>query len=147
MAGQDWSITITPSGSIAAFNPNPQQAQNSDLVAWNNRTGETHQPWQLGADGQPIPEADITKGSAGCTYLSDPIDPWSSSYVYDFVSDLKGSTASTHLELHGASVYGADDHILDPKLSTDSDDPKAALLYHLFGDASGYQERVSSSGT
>lgn len=75
MAGQDWSITITPSG----FDPTSQQAQNADLISWNNRTGERHQPWPLGSDGQPVPEKDITRGSAGCNYLSDPIDPWSPS--------------------------------------------------------------------
>lgn len=113
MAGQDWSITITPSGQFAAFNPNPQQAQNADLVAWNNRTGETHQPWPLGQDGQPIPEADITRGSAGCTYLSDPIDPWSSSSpAYLCQAPDKGKTTieytcKFHPEERGSIVVSA----------------------------------------
>lgn len=85
MPGQDWSITIVPSGTSAAFQPQngqpgqPQQATNADLISWNNRTGQKHQPWPLGPDNQLLPESQITKGSAGCTYLSDPIDPWSSS--------------------------------------------------------------------
>jgi hypothetical protein len=80
-------------------------------------------------------------------YASWKIDPWSSSYVYSFVSDLQGTYSSTHAELHGSSVYGADDHILDPKLGTGSAGTQTYLLYHLFGMASGFQETTSSSGT
>jgi hypothetical protein len=55
--GQTWSITITGGSdtSAASFVPDvftegaPQtalQAQNGDIVSWNNQTNLTHQPWQ-----------------------------------------------------------------------------------------------------
>lgn len=75
MAGQDWSITIN--SSTPAFDPDPQQAENTDLISWNNRTGETHQPWPTTPDWTPWPDSVMKKGVAG--YLSDPIEPWSSS--------------------------------------------------------------------
>jgi hypothetical protein len=83
MAGQDWSITIVPSGSSAAFQPQngspgqPQRAENADLISWNNRTGETHQPWPATEDYEPLPDSQVQKGTA--VYLSDEIEAWSSS--------------------------------------------------------------------
>ena len=89
MAGQDWSITIRVSGGSTTFDPNPQQAENSDLVSWNNRTGETHQPWPLDAEGALDPNC--KPGESG--YLSDPIDPWSSSSpAYVCAAPQQGST-------------------------------------------------------
>lgn len=93
MAGQDWSITIT--SSTPAFDPDTQQAENTDLIAWNNRTGDTHQPWQSTSDWVALPDDKITKGAAGCTYLSDPIEPWSSStpaYVCAAPTDAPSTT-------------------------------------------------------
>jgi hypothetical protein len=92
MPGQDWSITIASSGD-SAFQPKSQDAENSDLISWNNRTGQQHQPWPATADYQPLPDSDITKGAAGCNYLSDVIEPWeSSSPAYVCAAPLTGST-------------------------------------------------------
>lgn len=119
MAGQDWSITIVPSGSSAAFQPQngkpgqPQNAENADLISWNNRTGEKHQPWPATSDWTPLPDSQITKGSAGCTYLSDEIDPWSSSSpAYLCQAPTSGSTTiyyvcKFHPNEHGTIVVSA----------------------------------------
>ena len=119
MPGQDWSITIVPSGDVAAFQPQngepgqPQNAGNADLISWNNRTGNPHQPWPATADYQPLPEDQITKGSAGCNYLSDPIDPWSSSSpAYLCAAPNSGSTTiyyvcKFHPNEHGTIVVSA----------------------------------------
>ena len=50
MAGQSWSINIVPSTTGVAFNPDvfgvapgsALQAQNGDLVSWNNQTDNPH---------------------------------------------------------------------------------------------------------
>jgi hypothetical protein len=119
MAGQDWSITIIPSGNAAAFQPQngeagqPQDAENSDLISWNNRTGETHQPWPATSDYQPLPDDQITKGSAGCNYLSDPIEPWESSQpAYLCQAPTTGATTiyyvcKFHPDEHGTIVVNA----------------------------------------
>ncbi|HXH90716.1 MAG TPA: hypothetical protein VNN25_03975, partial [Thermoanaerobaculia bacterium] len=94
MSGQDWSITIVsldnegdPSKPSAAFQPDlmgakpgdPLKAGNADLISWNNRTSNEHQPWAANAQYQPLPESQIVKidanGNPG-NYLSDPIPPW-----------------------------------------------------------------------
>lgn len=101
MAGQDWSITITPSMQYeadAAFAPNPQDAEGNDLISWNNRTGAVHQPWPANAEWEPLPDDQITKGTPGCTYLSDPIDPWSSSSpAYLCAAPTTGSTTINYV--------------------------------------------------
>lgn len=120
MAGQDWSITIVPSGNSAAFQPQngqagqPQNTENSDLVSWNNRTGEEHQPWPATSDYQPLPDDQITKGSAGCNYLSDPIQPWESSQpAYLCTVPSSGQTTTIyyvckfHPNEHGTIVVNA----------------------------------------
>lgn len=51
MAGQSWSINIVPSPEGVQFNPDvyecppgaPLQAQEGDLVSWNNQTDAPHQ--------------------------------------------------------------------------------------------------------
>jgi hypothetical protein len=83
MSGQNWSIKITPStsGTGAVFTPDligakwgdPLQTENADIVAWNNRTDEPHWPWPLGADGQPLSEADAKVQGL---YLSDETPAW-----------------------------------------------------------------------
>jgi plastocyanin len=87
MSGQDWSITIVALDSGgAAFQPDlmganpgdPLKAGNADLISWNNRTANTHQPWAADANYQPLPENQIVKGNPG-NYLSDPIPPWTPS--------------------------------------------------------------------
>ena len=83
MSGQDWSIKIIPMpGGGAAFQPDiagsqpgdPLQAEASDLISWNNRTSEEHQPWPTDNLYEPLPDQDVTRG--GSNYLSDPIPPW-----------------------------------------------------------------------
>ena len=87
MSGQDWSIVITPNsntGGPAEYTPDimgakagdPLQAGNADIVSWNNRTADEHQPWPLGTDGKPLSEDDAK--SRGL-YLSDVIPAWQSS--------------------------------------------------------------------
>jgi hypothetical protein len=84
----DWSIKIVPaaSGGGAAFVPDllgaqpgdPLQAQQDDLVTWNNTTDETHQPWPADENYNPLPDSQVLpRGSAG--YLSDEIPPGGSS--------------------------------------------------------------------
>ena len=113
MAGQDWSISIVPQGDTFVFQPQQQNAENSDMISWNNRTNETHQPWPADANWEPLPEDQVTKGKAGCTYLSDPIDAWeSSSPAYVCAAPLKGSTTiyyvcRFHQNEHGTIVVSA----------------------------------------
>jgi len=101
MSGQDWSIMITPSsnaGGPANYTPDlmnakpgdPLQTGNADIVSWNNRTPDQHQPWPLGPDGKPLSEADAK--SQGL-YLSNVIAPWqSSSPGYVTTAPATGST-------------------------------------------------------
>ena len=83
----DWNISIVPSGTGAAFQPNlpgakpgdPLNAQESDIVSWGNRTNEVHQPWPTVGNlpnGDPVPKPP-TGNPPG--YLSDPIPPNDSS--------------------------------------------------------------------
>ena len=112
MSGQEWSITIVsldnggdPSIPGAAFQPDlmgakpgdPLQAGNADLISWNNRTSNEHQPWAANAQYQPLPENQIVKvdanGNSG-NYLSDPIPPWQPStpaYQTYIATDANGN--------------------------------------------------------
>ena len=79
MAGQTWSISIIPGSSGAGFVPdvysdNPTdvlQAQNGDIISWNNQTGDEHQPWQT--------DATFAVGSGPNVQLCDVIAPFGSS--------------------------------------------------------------------
>lgn len=81
----DWTIKIVPAGPGvvgAKFAPGAQQAQQDDLVCWNNTTDETHQPWPTDSNYKPL--TNVERGSA--QYLSDPIPPGRSSRPsYDVV--------------------------------------------------------------
>ncbi|MEA2166436.1 MAG: hypothetical protein QOK37_4563 [Thermoanaerobaculia bacterium] len=95
MSGQDWSITIVSLDSGgAAFQPSlmgakpgdPLKAGNADLISWNNRTSNEHQPWVANAQYQPLPESQIVKVGVDANgnpcphnYLSDPIPAWTPS--------------------------------------------------------------------
>jgi hypothetical protein len=78
MSGQNWSITITGAGP-AQFTPDlmgakpgdPLQAGNADIISWNNRTPNQHQPVALGPDGKPLSPDDAKKAML---YLSDVIE-------------------------------------------------------------------------
>jgi hypothetical protein len=58
-------------GGNSKFSPNPQFAQQGDNISWNNTTNETHQPWPLDANGNPI--TNLPRDDP--RYLSDPIPP------------------------------------------------------------------------
>jgi hypothetical protein len=88
----DWSIKIVPasSGGGAAFQPSvrgaqpgdPLQAQQDDLVSWNNTTQDPHQPWQTDSKYQPLSTAWVNAHPD--LYMSDPIPAQrSSSPGYD----------------------------------------------------------------
>jgi hypothetical protein len=88
----DWSIKIVPAGTGggAAFQPDvrgakpgdPLQAQQDDLVTWNNTTQETHQPWQTDSNYQPLSDAWVNAHPD--LYMSDAIPAQrSSSPAYD----------------------------------------------------------------
>src|SRR5262245_19986798 len=74
MAGQSWSITIEPGDKGAKFVPDvygsdPEkglQAQNGDLVSWNNRTGDVH---QIAIGGKAITDDIAAWSSSTPAYL------------------------------------------------------------------------------
>jgi hypothetical protein len=71
----DWTVKIVPrSGGGGQFSPAAQQAQQDDLVCWNNTTNEIHQPWPTDPQYNPY---DVSRSSP--QYLSDPIPPGRSS--------------------------------------------------------------------
>lgn len=75
----DWSINIITSGGGAAFVPavdgakpgDPLNTMQDDLVTWNNKTKQTHQPWPATQSGSPLPDDQVPRNSP--LYLSDPI--------------------------------------------------------------------------
>jgi hypothetical protein len=109
----DWSIRIIPNPNRIADRPillvpdlvdaqpgDPLEAQNDDLVSWNNETGQPYQPWPTDALGNlepvggktpppapppfPLPSPDL--------YLSDMIPAnLSSSPAYNVVMPASGS--------------------------------------------------------
>ena len=76
MAGQSWSINITGSAGQVQFTPDifnaqpgaPLQAQNGDIVSWNNQTNDPH---TLAVDT-----------GAGGTNEKLSVGPWSSTTGY-----------------------------------------------------------------
>ncbi|HEY0370999.1 MAG TPA: hypothetical protein VGD79_03315 [Thermoanaerobaculia bacterium] len=95
MSGQDWSIKIVPASSsdLAEFTPNPQQAQVSDLLSWNNRTGDKHWPWPTDSDFNLMSEEEAQKTE---NWLSTEIPPWESSTpAYVCPDMLPGVTQKT----------------------------------------------------
>jgi hypothetical protein len=73
----DWSIKIVHEAGATTFEPAQQNAWQDDLVTWNNTTDVTHQPWPTDQVYNPLPDSEVTRGSAN--YLSDPIPPHQSS--------------------------------------------------------------------
>jgi plastocyanin len=82
MSGQNWSITISGGSETtpASFVPDvftegaPQtalQAQEGDIITWNNQTQLTHQPWQTDSSYQI--------GSGANVALCDPVPSFRSS--------------------------------------------------------------------
>ena len=71
MSGQNWSIMITTGGFVVdAFGQSRSalQAQNGDVISWNNQTDQQHQPWQTDSSYNPTGPQ-----------LSNVIDAWKSS--------------------------------------------------------------------
>src|SRR5947208_2102172 len=108
MPGQDWSIMIVSAGSSVAFQPDvpnshpgqPLQAEDADLISWNNRTGAAHWPWAIDpGTGQPFPTAAAAQ-TAGL-YLCDDVDPWqSSSPAFLTTAPASGSTTINYICRH-----------------------------------------------
>jgi hypothetical protein len=80
----DWSIKIVPAEKPtkdvpAAFVPDlrgaqpgtPLTAQVDDIITWNNTTNHDHWPWPVDADGNPLPDNQVS--TAKGNYLSDRI--------------------------------------------------------------------------
>ena len=83
----DWTVKIVPaSNGGAKFSPSAQQAQQDDLVCWNNTTNETHQPWPTDEEYNPL---DVSRSSP--QYLSDPIPAQRSSRPSYDVAQPSGS--------------------------------------------------------
>lgn len=83
----DWTIRVVPaSKGEGKFSPAAQQAQQDDLVCWNNTTDETHQPWPTDSQYNPL---DVARSSP--LYLSDPIPPNQSSRPSYDVAQPSGS--------------------------------------------------------
>lgn len=64
MAGQTWSITIVPNSGfqVDAYGQSGSdlQAQNGDMVSWNNQTADEHQPVVASSGGgDPTPLCDV----------------------------------------------------------------------------------------
>lgn len=109
MAGQDWSIMIVTSGGSTQFQPDipnskpgdPLQAENADLISWNNRTGENHWPWAIDpTTGEPFTSAAAAQDAG--LYLSDEVEKWqSSSPAYVTAAPASGSTTIDYIcKLH-----------------------------------------------
>jgi hypothetical protein len=93
-----WVIRIVDGanpGDPAVFVPQLQPpdadgllAQAGDLVSWNNRTGDVHQPWPTDAN-----------------YLSDEIDPGGSSRPSWFVAQLTFPPPPPPPPVSGTTIY------------------------------------------
>jgi len=80
----DWTIKIATSDGKTTFVADlsgakpgqPLNAQQDDLVTWNNTTNDEHQPWQTNSNYTPVANSN----------LSDPIPAGQSSNTYDCAS-------------------------------------------------------------
>jgi hypothetical protein len=120
MSGQDWSITIVSlDGGGAAFQPDlmgakpgdPLKAGNADLISWNNRTSNEHQPWMADAQYQPLPDDQVIGNPAN--YLSDPIPPWQSStpaYLTAIATDASGNPIKPATTIYYICKNHPDEH-------------------------------------
>jgi hypothetical protein len=105
MPGQDWSIKIVPSGALAGFEPDvpgshvgdPLQAQNADLISWNNATEKPHWPWAIDPATKE-PYATAADAKAASMYLCDEVEPWqSSSPTFVTTAPKAGSTTIDYI--------------------------------------------------
>lgn len=102
-----WSIKIMDGenpGDPAEFVPQLQPggpqgllAQVGDLVSWNNRTDEIHEPWPTDDKFKPLPLKDIPPGG----HMSDEINPRKSSRPsWVVIQPATGSTIYYCCKLH-----------------------------------------------
>ena len=105
----DWLIRIVPVPHPtldvpAAFVPDlrdaqsgtPLTAQVDDIVVWSHTTNETHWPWPVDANGNPLPDNQVPPGLK----LSDPIPANTPSNSYDATMPPTGNTIDDRCELH-----------------------------------------------
>jgi hypothetical protein len=76
MSGQAWSVTIVPGSPCARFEVDAYgqsgsdlQAENGDIVSWNNQTNDEHQPVVAPTvpGGDPTPLCDVIGGFESST--------------------------------------------------------------------------------
>jgi hypothetical protein len=112
MPANDWNIRIVSTGSGTAFEPRVPGgtpggqllAQAGDVVSWGNATNETHQPWPLDANGNPVPAATPEAATPG--YMSAPI-PRNSSSTPQYVIDsglAAGTVINYYCKQHPTAV-------------------------------------------
>jgi plastocyanin len=98
----DWLIRIEPVANPtpevpAAFVPDKMDsAQVDDIVVWSNTTNETHWPWPVDANGNPLPDNQVPPGLK----LSDPIPANTPSNNYDVTMPPTGNTIDYCCKLH-----------------------------------------------
>jgi plastocyanin len=86
----DWTVRIVPASTGGGkFSPSALQAQQDDLVCWNNTTNETHQPWPTDDEYNPL---DVSRTSD--QYLSDEIPAGRSSRPSYNLGQPSGSPAN-----------------------------------------------------
>jgi hypothetical protein len=79
-------------------------AQAGDLVSWNNRTDDVHQPWPTDANYVPLADAQVgPRGSQN--YLSDEIDPDGSSRPSWVVAPLTFPAPPPPPPVSGKTIY------------------------------------------
>jgi hypothetical protein len=70
----------------------------SDIVTWNNTTNQEHWLWPVDANGNPLPDNQISTQFGN--YLSDKIPGMSSTRYYDGMMPASGSTINYCCKLH-----------------------------------------------
>ena len=97
----DWLIRIVPIAHPtpdlpAAFVPDlmdagpgtPLTVQVDDILVWSNTTKETHWPWPVDANGNPLPDNLVPPG----LMLSEPMPANTPSNLYDVTMPPTGNT-------------------------------------------------------
>lgn len=111
----DWSIKIIPNPAATADQPallvsdlvganpgDPLEAQEDDLVSWNNETGQSYQPWPTDQNGNPQTLGAVTPPPA------PPAPPWfPAGYLSDMIPANRSSTPAYDVVLptSGNTIY------------------------------------------